>query len=47
MDTEISFFGENDDSTTTCENCIACVEVCPVSAITFKNKGHQTLPAQE
>jgi NADH dehydrogenase/NADH:ubiquinone oxidoreductase subunit G len=45
MDTEISFFGENDDSTMPCENCLACVEVCPVSAITLKNTTYQTPPA--
>jgi bidirectional [NiFe] hydrogenase diaphorase subunit len=45
MATEISFFGENDDSTMPCENCLACVEICPVSAITLKNKVHQTPPA--
>lgn len=37
LDTEISFFGENSDATTSCKKCLACVEICPVSALTLKN----------
>ncbi|MFC1535154.1 2Fe-2S iron-sulfur cluster-binding protein [Thermodesulfobacteriota bacterium] len=36
MDTVISFYGENDISTIPCEKCQACVDICPVSAITLK-----------
>ncbi len=35
--TVISFYGEKDVSALPCEECLACVETCPVSAITLKN----------
>lgn len=37
LDTVISFYGEEDISNLLCKTCLACVEVCPVSAITVKN----------
>ncbi|QTA92356.1 2Fe-2S iron-sulfur cluster-binding protein [Desulfonema magnum] len=36
IDTVISFYGEEDMSRLPGEKCIACVEVCPVKAITLK-----------
>ena len=38
FDTVISFWGENNASEIPCERCIACVEICPVGAITLKNQ---------
>lgn len=38
LNTTISFYGENDITKIPCETCFACVEVCPVSAITLKEK---------
>jgi bidirectional [NiFe] hydrogenase diaphorase subunit len=38
LDTVISFYGEKDASTLTCEQCLACAEICPVSAIVL-NQG--------
>lgn len=40
LDTVITFYGENDVLKLPCEECYACVEICPVSAITSK-----TIPA--
>jgi len=37
LDTTITFYGERNLPTTPCETCFACVEICPVSAITIKN----------
>jgi predicted molibdopterin-dependent oxidoreductase YjgC len=36
FDTVISFYGEKDVKRLPCERCLACVEICPVSAITLK-----------
>ena len=36
LDTVISFYGQMDLEGLPCEGCRACVEICPVSAITFK-----------
>lgn len=36
FDTMISFFGVNKETMPTCEDCRACLEVCPVGAITLK-----------
>jgi bidirectional [NiFe] hydrogenase diaphorase subunit len=36
FDTVISFYGANEETMPTCEDCRQCVEVCPVSAITLK-----------
>ena len=36
FNTVISFFGEGDEEWPTCEHCSACVEICPVGAITAK-----------
>jgi bidirectional [NiFe] hydrogenase diaphorase subunit len=33
LDTVISFYGEGDAPDLACEECLACVEICPVSAI--------------
>ncbi|MBW1798210.1 MAG: (2Fe-2S)-binding protein [Deltaproteobacteria bacterium] len=42
FDTEISSYGEKDLSSLPCEKCIACVEICPVGAITLKESNNQT-----
>ncbi len=36
LDTVISFFGEEDKAKTTCKECYACVEICPVAALIRK-----------
>jgi NADH dehydrogenase/NADH:ubiquinone oxidoreductase subunit G len=36
FDTIISFYGEEDVPAQSCEKCCACVEICPVAAITLK-----------
>jgi bidirectional [NiFe] hydrogenase diaphorase subunit len=36
FDTVISFYGVNKKAMTTCDDCRACVGVCPVGAIIFK-----------
>jgi len=36
LDTVISFYGENDISDIPCKDCLACIEVCPVSAVILK-----------
>jgi len=36
--TIISFFGEEDPAKSPCKECLACLDVCPVSAITEKEK---------
>jgi len=36
IDTVISFFGEEDKARATCEECYACIEICPVAAIIMK-----------
>ena len=38
LDTTITFYGERSLVTTPCETCFACVEICPVSAITIKKR---------
>ncbi len=44
IDTVISFYGEEDLSKLPGENCLACVQACPVSAITLKEtKTHEVL----
>jgi bidirectional [NiFe] hydrogenase diaphorase subunit len=40
FDTVVSFHGEEDSRRLPDETYIACVEVCPVGAITLKNKDH-------
>jgi len=42
FDTVISFYGEKDASRLPCVTCTACVEICPVGAITPKKGDHQT-----
>jgi len=37
FDTVISAYGEAGASTLTCEKCDACVKICPVGALTFKD----------
>ncbi|MBW2003265.1 MAG: (2Fe-2S)-binding protein [Deltaproteobacteria bacterium] len=41
FDTVISFFGEEDKARATCEECYACVEICPVAALIIKNNHSQ------
>ncbi len=36
IDTIISFYGASDALSATCSECLACVSICPVSAITLK-----------
>jgi bidirectional [NiFe] hydrogenase diaphorase subunit len=38
FDTVISFYGEKDTTELPCKGCLACVDVCPVSAIVMKNQ---------
>jgi len=38
LDTVISFFGEEDKATATCEECYACAEICPVAALLMKEQ---------
>jgi len=38
FDTIISFFGETDEPTLPCGECLACVEVCPVAALRSKDR---------
>jgi bidirectional [NiFe] hydrogenase diaphorase subunit len=40
LDTVISFFGQEDKAMDICEQCFACVEVCPVAALLAKNGKH-------
>jgi bidirectional [NiFe] hydrogenase diaphorase subunit len=37
LDTAISFFGQEDKARDICEQCYACVEVCPVAALLAKH----------
>ncbi|MBU0987431.1 MAG: (2Fe-2S)-binding protein [Proteobacteria bacterium] len=39
FDTVISFFGEQDPSALSCEECKACVDICPVGALVMRNSG--------
>jgi predicted molibdopterin-dependent oxidoreductase YjgC len=36
IDTVISFYGERDRRDSPCRECLACVEICPVAALTLK-----------
>ena len=38
FDTVISFYGEQDSSTLPCEKCCACVEICPVDALSLADE---------
>ncbi len=38
FDTVISFYGEKDVSAFPCEKCRACVDICPVAAITLRQQ---------
>ena len=42
VDTVISFFGEKEKATLPCGQCIACIEICPVCAITLKQRQEDT-----
>jgi len=37
FDTVISFYGAKDLSTLECENCNACIDICPVGALAIRN----------
>jgi bidirectional [NiFe] hydrogenase diaphorase subunit len=41
FDTTISFFGVEDSSMLDCYDCNACVDVCPVGALSPKNNQHR------
>ena len=41
LDTVISFFGEEDRARTTCKECYACAEICPVAALLIKSNHSQ------
>ena len=38
FDTEISFYGQDEGAKLECEECNACVNICPVGALTMKPK---------
>ena len=42
LDTVVSSYGEKDVSTLSCDTCLACIQICPVSAITSKNSPSKT-----
>ena len=46
LNTVVSFYGEEDNDDLSCEECFACVEICPVSAIILKD-GDDSLRSQE
>lgn len=39
--TVVSFYGEQEHAGLACEECISCVEICPVSALTLKPSSDQ------
>ena len=41
LNTVVSFYGERGDDDCPCEECFACVEICPVSAITLKDSSNK------
>jgi len=41
LNTVVSFYGEEDEAALSCEECSACVEICPVSAITLKDDNNR------
>lgn len=47
FDTVISFFGEEAKALGTCEQCYACVEVCPVAALLPRKNEHLTADNQQ
>jgi predicted molibdopterin-dependent oxidoreductase YjgC len=42
LDTVVSSYGEKDTTDLPCGKCLACVQVCPVGAVTPKVSPHQT-----
>jgi predicted molibdopterin-dependent oxidoreductase YjgC len=44
FDTVISFYGITDLSTLECENCNACVDICPVGALVLKEAQKESVP---
>ena len=47
FDTVISFYEESDDSVIPCTQCTACIDICPVSALTLKNRSKQPEQLQQ
>jgi predicted molibdopterin-dependent oxidoreductase YjgC len=43
FDTVISFYGVTDLSTLECENCNACTDICPVGALSIRNRKQATV----
>ena len=44
FDTVISFYGVTDLSTLECENCNACIDICPVGALALKKTQKEFVP---
>ncbi|MBW1842638.1 MAG: (2Fe-2S)-binding protein [Deltaproteobacteria bacterium] len=47
FDTVISAYGQENDSTSPCDRCAACVEICPVGAIRLKSNDDPSDPLQK
>ena len=47
LDMVISFFGAEDILSLPCESCMACVEICPVGALTLKTRDNHPAPSQK
>ena len=42
FDTVVSFYGNRDPAASPCRDCLACVETCPVAAITLRQSSPNT-----